>query len=144
MKVEARLAEGAETTAVCLQTVSVFFFSRSFFPRSSRVHSREGGRREEEPKRDDHAHTVRAFDFSRRNDYAIISRRVPFLLKRKTSSPSPSSPWRLSLCNVSGGETASLSLITRANRAPFLPLSLIQSTLHPFVTIRADVPIQCG
>lgn len=28
---------------------------------------------------------LRAFDFSRRNDYAIISRRVPFLLKRKTS-----------------------------------------------------------
>lgn len=41
--------------------------------------------------------TLRAFDFSRRNDYAIISRRVPFLLKRKTSPPS-GPPWPL--CNI--------------------------------------------
>lgn len=75
--------------------------------------------------------TLRAFDFSRRNDYAIISRRVPFLLKRKTSPPS-GPPWPL--CNI-GRLSRSRSLAKVS-----LSVSLIQSALHPFVTIRADVP----
>lgn len=124
-------SQGAETTTtagVLADRLSVFF-SPSFFPRW-RAH--EGRRREEEPGSTSRnatiMRTVRAFDFSRRNDYAIISRRVPFLLKRKTSPPSPSPPW-LSIATSGGGgeEIASLSLTTRANRAPFLPLSLSRS-----------------
>lgn len=102
----------------------------SFFPRAlprGRKKGRGAGNHESnlEPKRDDHAHTVRAFD-SRRNDYAIISRRVPFLLKRKTSSPSPSSPWRLSLCNVSGGKPLRSRSSREQTALPFSP-----SVSHP-------------
>ena len=147
MKVEARLTKEQKRPCACRLFLSSSHLRSSL---SWRVH--EGRRREEEPgitsrtwgRNATIVCTVRAFDFSRRNDYAIISRRVPFLLKRKTSplgSPQP-------LCNISGGETLprSLAYHRRVKRAPFLTLSLslIQSTLHPFVTIRADVPSSAG
>lgn len=88
-----------------------------------------GRRREEEPESrvEPEPETIvcmlRAFDFSRRNDYAIISRRVPFLLKRKTS------PFSLALPSLYAISRACLSRSLSMARSfgalsPSLSLSL--------------------
>lgn len=95
-----------------------------------------GRRREEEPESrvEPEPETIvcmlRAFDFSRRNDYAIISRRVPFLLKRKTS------PFPLALPSLYAISRACLSRslsMARSFSSLYLSLSLSLSLNRRYI-----------
>lgn len=115
-----------ERNGGCSSTSFVLLFLfRFFFPHCG-VQCEEEGKKSRNhelnrsPKRS--CARFRAFDFSRRNDYAIISRRVPFLLKRKTS-PFPLALPSLYACNI---ESLSFSLSFYAYRS-FDALSLSRS-----------------
>lgn len=138
MKVEARLVRNG--TAAAHRLFRLFLF-RLFFPHCDVQWKKKGRRREEEPESrvEPEPETIvcmlRAFDFSRRNDYAIISRRVPFLLKRKTS------PFPLALPSLYAISRACLSRslsMARSFSSLYLSLSLSLSPSIDVTSFRHD------
>lgn len=118
---EWKLRHGSQGTERRLLIDSFVSFS---FVCSFPIATYDGRRGEEEPESrvEPEPETIvcmlRAFDFSRRNDYAIISRRVPFLLKRKTS------PFSLALPSLYVISRACLFLVLFLWLPLSMPLSL--------------------